>query len=140
MSRAGDVPAGERTGRPGDTGAVDPATPRQVDPATLRRSLQRYRMMAWVTGAFLLLLTVEMVVKYLLLGGEPWLGTWIAISHGWIYVVYLLTVMDLWSKLRWPLGRLVTLVLAGVVPVLSFVAERRVTGEVRDRLATTLGA
>ena len=91
--------------------------------------LTRYRVMAWVTGAFLLLLCVEMVLKYGLNDGEAVIGDWVALTHGWIYVVYLVTVFDLWSSLRWPLGRLVVLVLAGVVPVLSFVAERRVTRE-----------
>jgi integral membrane protein len=94
-------------------------------------ALTRYRVMAWVTGSFLLLLCVEMVAKYVFSDGEPWLGTWVAIVHGWIYVAYLLTVVDLWSKLRWTLGRLVVLVLAGVVPLLSFVAEHRTTAEVR---------
>ncbi|UER55646.1 DUF3817 domain-containing protein [Kineosporiaceae bacterium SCSIO 59966] len=95
--------------------------------------------MAWVTGGFLLLLTVEIIVKYLLLDGEPFLGTWIAITHGWIYVIYLVTVVDMWSKLRWGPGRLVQLVLAGVVPALSFVVERKVTGEARDRIAALEG-
>lgn len=99
-------------------------TPRPIGPA-----LTRYRVMAYVTGAFLLLLCLEMFLKYVLNGGEPVLGDWIAITHGWIYVVYLVTVLDLWSSLRWPLRRLVVLVLAGVVPVLSFVAERKVTRE-----------
>lgn len=98
---------------------------RRVGPA-----LARYRFMAITTGVMLLLLTVEVAVKYLFLGGEPWIGDKIAIVHGWIYVVYLVTVFDLWSKLRWPFGRFVALVLAGVVPVLSFVVERRIVREV----------
>lgn len=98
--------------------------PRAIGPV-----LTRYRVMAYVTGAFLLLLSVEIVLKYVFNGGEPVLGDWIAITHGWIYVVYLVTVVDLWSSLRWPFARLVMLVLAGVVPVLSFVAERKVTRE-----------
>lgn len=110
-------------------------TSRPPAAARLAGSLLRYRVLAWVTGVFLLLLTVEIVVKYGLLSGEPFLGTWIAIIHGWIYVVYLVTVLDLWAKLRWGLGRLVVLVLAGVVPGLSFVAERRVTRDARERAA-----
>lgn len=99
-----------------------------------RRALQRYRVMAWVTGVMLLVLTLEMVLKYVFQAGgvaedgspEPVIGTWVAFAHGWIYVVYLATVIDLWSVLRWRLGRLVTMVLAGVVPVMSFIMERRV--------------
>ena len=46
--------------------------------------------------------------------------------------LYLVTVFDLWSRLRWPFGRFVVLVLSGVVPLLSFWAERRVVAEVRS--------
>jgi hypothetical protein len=43
-----------------------------------------------------------------------------------VYVVYLITVIDLWATMRWGLVRLVAMVLGGVVPVMSFVVERRV--------------
>ena len=105
-------------------------------------ALRRYRVMAWVTGVMLLVLTAEMVLKYGFHAGgvgedgspRPVIGTWVAFAHGWIYVVYLVTVIDLWSKLRWRLGRLVTMVLAGVVPVMSFVMERRVHADAETRL------
>lgn len=110
--------------------------PRPVrPPRKLAGALLRYRVMAFVTGGFLLLLCVEMLLKYVFNGGEAVLGDWIAIVHGWIYVVYLVTVIDLWSSLRWRLGRLAALVLAGVVPLLSFFAERRTTTEVRALMA-----
>ena len=99
--------------------------------------------MAWVTGVMLLVLTAEMVLKYGFQAGgvaddgspRPVIGTWVAFAHGWIYVVYLVTVIDLWSKLRWRAGRLVTMVLAGVVPVMSFIMERRVHRDAEMGLA-----
>lgn len=94
-------------------------------------ALTRYRIMAIVTGCMLLLLSLEIVLKYGFNGGQPVLGSWIAIAHGWIYVIYLMTVVDLWSTLRWGIVRLLQLILAGIVPGLSFYAERRVTREVR---------
>ena len=100
-------------------------------PRNLRPALLRYRVMAWVTGCFLLLLCVEIVLKYGFNGGEPVLGDWIAITHGWIFVAYLLTVVDLWLSLRWGLVRLAGLVLSGVVPLLSFWTERRTTREIK---------
>ncbi|MFV0252466.1 MAG: DUF3817 domain-containing protein [Beutenbergiaceae bacterium] len=97
-----------------------------------RSAFARYRVMAFVTGGMLLLLCVEMVLKYLLQlrgvdaeGPRPVLGAWIAIVHGWIYVVYALTVFDLWSRMRWSFGKIVVLIAGGVVPVLSFVMEAR---------------
>ena len=93
-----------------------------------RRSLRRYRVMAWITGVMLLILCVEMFIKYGLQAGDDvmrWIE-WIPFAHGWIYVVYLVTVFDLWSVMRWGPKRLVVMILGGVVPVMSFVVERRV--------------
>lgn len=100
-------------------------------------SLRRYRAMAWVTGVMLLVLTVEMLLKYVVGVGEDvlrWIG-WVPFAHGWIYVVYLVTVLGLWSAMRWSFGRLVTMVLAGVVPVMSFVLEKRVHAEASARIS-----
>lgn len=86
-----------------------------------------YRVMALITGVMLLLLVVEMVLVYLVQvepDVESWIA-WIPFAHGWIYVVYLVSVFNLWSRMRWSLGRMAALVIAGVVPVLSFVMEHR---------------
>ncbi|PFG19004.1 DUF3817 domain-containing protein [Serinibacter salmoneus] len=88
----------------------------------------RYRVMAFVTGSFLLLLCVEMLLKYVLQVNGPdqaVLGDWIAIIHGWIYVVYAVTCLQVWSKARWGLGRLAAMIAGGVVPVMSFIVEAR---------------
>lgn len=97
-------------------------------------SLRRYRVMAWITGVMLLVLVVEMTLKYVVQVGPDVLRLieWVPFAHGWVYVVYLVTVLDLWSTMRWRLGRLVAMVLGGVVPVTSFIVERRVH---RDGLA-----
>lgn len=102
-------------------------------------SLRRYRVMAWITGVFLLILVVEMILKYVVQVGDDvmrWIE-WIPFAHGWIYVLYLVTVVDLWGKVRWGFGRLAALVFAGVVPVLSFVVEAKVHREVTARLVPT---
>ncbi|WP_435299461.1 DUF3817 domain-containing protein [Timonella sp. A28] len=98
-------------------------------------ALTRYRVMAIITGVMLLLLVVEMLIIYAFKAHslKPYIA-WIPFAHGWIYVVYLITVIDLWVKMRWKLKRLINLVLAGVVPVLSFIVEHQVTGEARARI------
>lgn len=99
--------------------------------ARTRASLARYRVAALVTGTFLLILCVELLLKYALDVSDDVMRyvRWVPFAHGWIYVLYLVTVVDLWSKMRWRFGRLVTMVLAGVVPVMSFVVEKKVHAE-----------
>ena len=100
------------------------------------KALTRYRFMAILTGIMLLFLVVEMLIVYVFKATslEPYIA-WIPYAHGWIYVVYLITVIDLWNKMRWRFGRLVTMVIAGVIPVMSFVLEHTITREARARIA-----
>jgi integral membrane protein len=93
-------------------------------------AVTRYRVLANVVGAFLLLLCVGMVIKY----GPPRQDTIVSIVgpiHGFLYMVYLAAAFDLYRRARWPLGRMVTMVAAGLVPFLAFVIERRIVREVR---------
>ncbi|WP_147918420.1 DUF3817 domain-containing protein [Ruania zhangjianzhongii] len=107
-----------------------------------RGAFTRYRVMAFVTGGMLLLLCLEMLLKYVVQvngSGEPVLGSWIAFVHGWIYVVYAVTVFDLWSRMRWSFGRIVVLIAGGVIPVLSFVMEQKAQGWTETTLAARRG-
>lgn len=107
-----------------------------------RSALRFYRVMAFITGTLLLVLTVEMIYKYLiaadpetaLMFGGFNLAAAIAISHGWCYVVYLISCFWLNQQMRWNLGRLLVLALAGVVPVMSFIVERRVHRQAEQEL------
>lgn len=107
-----------------------------MTPAPVQGALTRYRVMAFVTGSFLLLLTTVTLVKYIGKAAgwenESFLSValLIGIVHGWIFMIYVLACADLWRRMRWQLGRLVTMVLGGVVPAMSFVMERRVSREV----------
>jgi integral membrane protein len=49
--------------------------------------------------------------------------------HGFLFIVYLLAAFDLGRRHRWAPRRILLVVLAGTVPFLSFVAERRITNE-----------
>ena len=111
------------------------------EPAKARAAVGRYRVLAWVTGVMLLILCVEIVLKYAVHVGPDvlaWIG-WIPQFHGFVYIVYLVTVLDVWSKMRWGFGRLTVMVLGGVVPVMSFVVERRVHADAEARLGSAAG-
>lgn len=96
--------------------------------SVVERRLLAYRVMAYVTGVLLLLLCTSMVLKYGF--GRDELN-WSAYAHGWMYVGYLITVVLLGGAVRWRPSRMVVVALAGTIPLMSFVAERSVTREVR---------
>jgi integral membrane protein len=99
----------------------------------MRNALLRYRVMAYLVGALLVVLTlVGLPLKYLY--GDDRVVTWTAIPHGWLYMVLLITAVDLGRRARWSWTRLLLIALAGTVPFLSFVAERSATRDVRAKL------
>jgi len=117
------------------------AAPRSSLAPRTRSALTRYRVLAWATGVFLLLLTLHVVlqvVQWRQDGGPysaaeglgawlPGADAWVPITHGYLYLVYVVVAVDLWFRTRLPLLPMVGVVLAGTVPFMSFVAERWVT-------------
>jgi integral membrane protein len=92
----------------------------------LRPALLRYRVIAYVVGVMLLLLVfVAMPIKYI--GDDPSAMNVIGPLHGFLYVVYLLATLDLGRRARFGLVKMVLVALAGTIPFLSFVAERRIS-------------
>ncbi|MGV1004111.1 MAG: DUF3817 domain-containing protein [Candidatus Nanopelagicales bacterium] len=112
----GEMATAGQTRRPGSAGGL-------VRSGTFRR----YRMAAWVVGTVLAFMTViGLPWKYLLHHGE---STWYALGwqlHGLLFMIYLVTVLDLAIKARWSPVKAVLVALAGTVPFMSFVAEARV--------------
>lgn len=104
-----------------------------IDDAGVRRALTRYRVMAWLAGIGLLLLCLDMYLRYV--QDMDTVLSYVPRVHGFVYMGYLVTVFDLAFRLKWPLKRSVLICLAGTVPFLSFVAEHRVTRQTREQLA-----
>lgn len=125
----------------------------------IRGSLVFYKVFAFITGIMLLILVAKMIMDYgfgyeLYAGGTALDGSpntlgfhpqesvsdgtgvsyWVAVVHGWIYVIYVIAGFRLWYLMSWKVGRLVVIVLGGVVPFLSFIVERKIAGEVRREL------
>ncbi|MGV8874625.1 MAG: DUF3817 domain-containing protein [Rhodococcus sp. (in: high G+C Gram-positive bacteria)] len=96
-------------------------------------ALLRYRVLAYATGIWLLVLVTEMVAKYIFeVENVP---NWIAVVHGWVYLVYLVLTIDLAIKVRWPAGRTIGTLLAGTIPFLSFYVEHKRTKQVKADFA-----
>ena len=93
-------------------------------------ALTRYRVLAYVVGVMLLVLVaVAIPLKYA--ADVPEVSAVVSPIHGLFYVVYLITAFDLALKARFTAKGTVLVLLAGVIPFVSFVAERRVTARVR---------
>lgn len=90
-----------------------------------------YRVMAYLTGVFLLVLCVGVVLRY---GPaqDPTLSQIVAPIHGWLYVIYLVATGMLVHQRHWKPGRAVLIALAGTIPFASFVAERFVVRKARE--------
>ncbi|GAA3697684.1 hypothetical protein GCM10022377_08240 [Zhihengliuella alba] len=129
--------------------------------AQIRNAAGWFKIAAYITGVFLLLLVVEMTAKYgfgveLVAGGtladgsshafgfvpvDSYAGGFnvtlaIQIAHGWMYVLYLLCDFRLWMLMRWKFTRFLFIALGGVVPFLSFIVEKRVHRSVEEEVAT----
>src|SRR4051794_30627194 len=137
--------AGGRRRRPGTRGVQpvpgmargQPRPPAHRVPAigrltTVQSALTRYRVIAYVVGVLLLILTLVGIP--LQLAGHESVVAIVGPIHGFAYMVYLVIAFDLAVRARWSWRYTILVLLAGTVPFLSFVAERRVTRDVRAAL------
>lgn len=93
-------------------------------------ALTRYRVMAYVTGV---VLAVSCLFGF---SFWPWSVSegaagilWTA--HGYLYMVYLVTAFMIAVRARWSVVKTLLVMGAGTVPLMSFVAERRVMHDER---------
>ncbi len=105
----------------------------------MQSSLTFYRVMAWIVGVLLIVLVLVAVpIKYL--GHNDTLVAIVGPAHGFMYMAYLVSVMNLalrsrWMHDGWGWVRTLLVALAGTVPFLSFVAEHLVTKHVGAEFA-----
>ncbi len=98
---------------------------------SIATALRNYRVAAWVTGIGLLVLVfVAMPLKYFL--GEPRPVAVVGMMHGFLYMAYIVCTLILAERTRWRPLEAVVILLAGTIPIASFVAERQVTRRVRE--------
>ena len=90
--------------------------------------VKRYRAMALAAGVMSLLLWfVELPVVYLVKNPDLTEKVkWIPFVHGYVYAFYVLTAIHFTAKARYTVKQMILFILAGTLPIASFVAERRV--------------
>ncbi|MEV4623769.1 DUF3817 domain-containing protein [Asanoa sp. NPDC049573] len=98
----------------------------------MRAALTRYRIIAYVVGVVLVILVaVGIPLKYI--GDNSTVVETVGPAHGFLYMVYLVAVFDVGRRARWPIGRMLLVMLAGTIPFVSFYAERKVSQWARER-------
>ncbi len=103
---------------------------------SIRTALLAYRVAAWVTGTGLLVLVlVAMPLKYLADQGRP--VAIVGMLHGFLYMAYVVCTLILAERCRWKPLQALLVALAGTIPFVSFIAERRVTKQVRTENAVS---
>lgn len=91
-------------------------------------ALQRFRLMAILCGVNLLLLIfIYMPAKHIfnVVDTHQWM-VFIPVTHGYLYIVYILTALQIGVQKRMSLLVILALVAAGTLPFASFIAERRI--------------
>ena len=91
----------------------------------MRAAVLRYRVMAYVTGVVLVVL--GFVGIPLQVAGYPAVANDVGVVHGILYIIYLVCAWLLARGLRLGVKPTLIMLLAGTVPIMTFIVERWVT-------------
>jgi integral membrane protein len=89
----------------------------------MRTAVLRYRVMAYITGV-LIIIVVFAGIPLQIWGHNTIIVNQVGTVHGVLYMVYIVMAYLLASKLHMKPKPTVLLLLAGTVPVMTFIVER----------------
>ena len=91
----------------------------------MNAAVLRYRVMAYVTGVVLVVLCFVGIP--LQVAGHPAVANNVGVVHGILYIIYLVFAWILSRKLGLATKPTVIMLLAGTIPIMTFIVERWVT-------------
>jgi integral membrane protein len=91
----------------------------------LRTAVLRYRVMAYITGVVLIVLCFVGIP--LQVAGHPTVANDVGVVHGILYIIYLVCAWILSRKLQLATKPTVIMLLAGTIPIMTFIVERWIT-------------
>ena len=91
----------------------------------MNAAVLRYRVMAYVTGVVLVVLCFVGIP--LQVAGHPAVANNVGVVHGILYIIYLVFAWILSRKLELATKPTVIMLLAGTIPIMTFIVERWVT-------------
>ena len=105
----------------------------------MRAAVLRYRVMALITGV-LIIVVCFVGIPLQIVAHQTFIVNQVATVHGYLYLVYIVMAWMLASRLKLAKGPMVVLLLAGTIPVMTFIVERWMTRRyISPALAGTAG-
>ena len=88
----------------------------------MEKALARFKFISYLAGVVLILFTIEITLKYSGILEIPWFAQ----LHGIVYMVYVVIAFDMSRRAKLSLRDTFLVLIAGTIPVMSFVAESKV--------------
>ena len=88
----------------------------------MEKALARFKFIAYLAGVILILFTIEIILKYSGILEIPWFAQ----LHGIVYMVYVVIAFDMSRRAKLSLRDTFLVLIAGTIPVMSFIAESKV--------------
>jgi len=88
----------------------------------MEKALARFKFIAYLAGVVLILFTIEIILKYSGILEIPWFAQ----LHGIVYMIYVVIAFDMSRRAKLSLRDTFLVLIAGTIPVMSFVAESRI--------------
>ncbi len=92
----------------------------------MRAAVLRYRVMAYITGV-LIIVVIFAGIPLQLAAHNKFIADDVATVHGYLYIIYVIFAYLLSRKLKMRMGPTIVLLLAGTIPIMTFVVERWMT-------------
>ena len=88
----------------------------------MEKALARFKFIAYLAGIVLILFTIEITLKYSGILEIPWFAQ----LHGIVYMVYVVIAFDMSRRAKLSLRDTFLVLIAGTIPVMSFIAESKI--------------
>lgn len=88
----------------------------------MEKALTRFKFISYLAGVVLILFTIEITLKYSGILEIPWFAQ----LHGIVYMVYVVIAFDMSRRAKLSLRETFLVLIAGTIPVMSFIAESRI--------------
>ncbi len=88
----------------------------------MEKALARFKFIAYLAGVILILFTIEIILKYSGILEIPWFAQ----LHGIVYMVYVVVAFDMSRRAKLSLRDTFLVLIAGTIPVMSFIAESKI--------------